>query len=192
VPGSANLYGATYKVFGDIVVAQYPDLVPSIPDVSEIQDTSYIQDVAKMMGGGSKTPTVTRNTAPTFKQSDSVKHVLSRRSWNIAFDTGRASFSPSAQKDLERLRRDLLVAQSTVVEVHGHTDNQGDPAKNMELSEARAFAVAHWLQKQFPVNFPEGRVRVFSHGATNPVASNSTSDGRARNRRVEVVIGTSN
>jgi outer membrane protein OmpA-like peptidoglycan-associated protein len=60
----------------------------------------------------------------------------------------------------------------------------------MALSEARAFAVKTWLEKSFPVNFPSGRVRVFSHGQTNPIAPNSSEAGRAQNRRVEVVIGT--
>ena len=189
VPGSANLYAATYKVFGDIVVSQYKDLVPSIDDISQVLDTSYVQDVARS-AGASKTAVAVAKVKPTFVKSQTVSRVVSRRAWNIPFESGRASFSPSAAKDLNRLRTDLLVAQSTVVEVHGHTDNQGDPAKNMELSEARAFAVAHWLEKQFPVNFPEGRVRVFSHGQTNPVAPNATPEGRARNRRVEVVIGT--
>ena len=58
------------------------------------------------------------------------------------------------------------------------------------MSEARAFAVQQWLQKKFPINFPAGRVRVFAHGQQNPVAPNATPDGRARNRRVEVVLGT--
>ena len=50
VPGSSNLFAATYKVFGDIVVAQYPDLVPSYYPVDQILDTSYVQAVARGAG----------------------------------------------------------------------------------------------------------------------------------------------
>jgi len=75
-----------------------------------------------------------------------------------------------------------------VVEVHGHTDNSGSVDANQKLSEERAFAVKNWLEQQSPVNFPSGRVRVFAHGSTNPVAPNSTPEGRAQNRRVELVL----
>ena len=184
VPGSSNLFGATYRVFGDIVVAQYPDLVPSYPPAKEILDTSYVEAVAKRTG------TETQAEMPKFAAGDRVKTVLSRRSWQIQFETGRATFTTSAERDLQQLLRDLLVAGSTAVEVHGHTDSQGSPQANMTLSEERAFAVKTWLEQQSPVNFPKSRIRVFAHGQENPVAPNSTPEGRAQNRRVDIVIGT--
>ena len=72
---------------------------------------------------------------------------------------------------------------------HGYTDNVGDPNGNLKLSEERAFAVERWMEKVAPVNFPKGRIRIFEHGSQNPVAPNSTPQGRAENRRVEIVIG---
>ncbi len=182
--GASNLFAATYTVFGDIVVKQYPDLVPSYYPVSEILDTSYIAAVAAR--SGSMAPA----TLPQFSTSDKVTNVVSRRAWNITFDTGKASFSPSAKTDLDQMFRDLLVAGSTAVEVHGHTDSVGDANANMQLSEQRAFAVKQWLEGQSALNFPDGRVRIFAHGQQNPVAPNSAEDGRAKNRRVEIVIGT--
>ncbi|HEX4954278.1 MAG TPA: OmpA family protein [Thermoanaerobaculia bacterium] len=186
VPGSSNLFAATYKVFGDIVVQQYPDLVPSYPSVDRILDTSYVQALASR----TSTATAVARAQPTFEGSAPVRQVVSRRSWQITFDSGRATFTASAQRDLDQLLRDLLVASGTVVEVHGHTDAQGNPDSNLALSEARAFAVKQWLEQRAPVNFPAGRIRVFSHGQQNPVAPNSTAEGRAQNRRVEIVLGT--
>jgi outer membrane protein OmpA-like peptidoglycan-associated protein len=184
-PGSANLFAATYKVFGDIVVSQYPSLVPNYPAVSEILDTSYIASIA------GKTTTITEGVKPKFNPAAPSGSVVSRRSWHITFDTGRATFSPDAARDLDQMLRDLLVAGNTIVEVHGHTDSVGTPESNMTLSEARAFAVKQWLEQQSPVNFPNGRIRVTAHGQQNPVAPNTTPEGRAQNRRVEIVLTTS-
>jgi OOP family OmpA-OmpF porin len=187
-PGSSNLFAATYTVFGDIVKQQYPDLVPSYYPVSDILDTSYVQDVA------AKAPAASTSLAaaekPTFSAAEPVRNVVSRKAWNINFQTGSARLTPEAERQMQQLLRDLLVANAAVVEVHGHTDNAGAPQANMQLSESRAFAVKQWLEQQSPANFPEGRIRVFSHGQENPIVPNSTEAGRARNRRVEIVIGT--
>jgi outer membrane protein OmpA-like peptidoglycan-associated protein len=91
---------------------------------------------------------------------------------------------------LKQLLNDLVVASGTLVEIHGHTDNQGSADGNMKLSEERAFAVKAWLEKQAPSSFPEGRVKVVAHGQTEPVAPNTTEDGRSKNRRVVIVLGT--
>ncbi|HYN22288.1 MAG TPA: OmpA family protein [Thermoanaerobaculia bacterium] len=187
VPGSSNLFGATYKVFGDIVVAQYPDLVPSYQPVNEILDTSYVEGIARREA---PSQTVVAAAQPTFEPSARVRDVVSRRAWQINFDTGRATFTSGGERELQQLLNDLLVAGATAVEIHGHTDSVGNPKANMDLSEARAFAVKEWLEQQSPVNFPQGRIRIFSHGQENPVAPNGTDVGRARNRRVEIVLGT--
>ncbi len=190
VPGSSNLFSATYTVFGNIVKQQYPELLPSFPPADEITDTSYLRDIATKGAGGIKSATklaktdVPKYTAP----SASNRQEISRRAWRIRFNTGKASFTPDAVSQLKQLQSDLLIAGNTVVEVHGHTDNVGDPSKNMALSESRAFAVENWLRTKSPVNFPKGRVRVFSHGSENPVAPNSSEAGKSQNRRVEVVL----
>lgn len=183
--GSANLFAATYRVFGDIVVQQYPSLVPKYPPVEQILDTSYLQAVA------AKSTAKTVGEQPQFSPGDKLQTVVSRRAWQINFDTGKAAFSGTAKPQLDQLLRDILVAGGTLVEVHGHTDNVGSPQANMALSEERAFAVKKWLEQQSSVNFPQGRIRVFSHGQENPAAPNSTAEGRAQNRRVEIVLGTS-
>lgn len=186
-PGSSNLFAATYTVFGDIVQESYPDLVPSYYPVRDILDTRYVEAIASRAAPAQTT--VAAAEMPAFSNAP-VRTVVSRRSWNINFETGSATFTGTARRQLDPLLRDLLVASAAAVEVHGHTDSVGNPQANLNLSEARAFAVKEWLQQQSPANFPEGRIRIFSHGQQNPVAPNSTDAGRARNRRVEIVIGT--
>ena len=183
--GTANVFAATYTTFGDIVKKQYRDLVPSYYPVEQILDTSYIASIAQ------RNPQMAPAAMPVFSKADRVDSVVSRRAWNINFDTGKATFTPEAKSELEQLVRDLLVAGNTLVEVHGHTDNVGAADANMNLSEQRSFAVKQFLEAQSSVSFPEGRVRVFAHGQQNPVAPNATPEGRAKNRRVEIVLGTS-
>ena len=183
-PGAANIFAATYQTFGDIVKKQYPDLVPSYPPVAEILDTTYVAAVAR------RTSNMTPAAVPTFSSSDKVENVLSRRAWNITFDTGKATFTAAGRADLEQMQRDLVVAGNTLVEIHGHTDSQGNADANMTLSEQRSFAVKQYLEQQAKLSFPDGRIRVFSHGQQNPIAPNSTEEGRAKNRRVEIVLGT--
>ncbi len=188
VPGSANLVATTYRVFGDVDVAQYRNLMPSYYAPDQVIDTSYMSDIAHK---AAPTSTAVASAKPKYQsRQQQVKRVVSRKAWDIHFDTGKATISPESKRLLDQMRRDLLVASGAVVDIHGHTDNQGSPDRNMQLSEERAFAVKSWLEHSSPINFPQGRIRVFAHGQTNPVAPNSTPQGRAMNRRVEVVVGT--
>ncbi len=186
-PGSANLYAAVYKVFGDLVVKQYPEIVSGYPSADQVQDLSYLKAVVAKAGSGAVSVAKT-NIVPKVSQGDAPKALLSTKKWPIQFVTGKAAFNPASIKDLEKLKSSLLVASNTAVEIHGHTDNVGDPTKNMQLSESRAFAVKAWLEKTAPANFPTGRIKVFSHGQTQPLAPNTTEDGKAKNRRVEIVL----
>ncbi|MGZ3404845.1 MAG: OmpA family protein [Polyangia bacterium] len=183
VPGSTNVFAATYTVFGEIVKSQYPELVPSFYPVSQVLDTSYVKEVSA--GAKGSEPELAQ-----FSAQEKMKSVVSRRSWDIQFATGSDKFTKEASAALKQLFNDLVVAGGTLVEVHGHTDNQGTTDANQKLSESRAFAVKQWLEQQSATNFPEGRVRVFAHGMTEPVAPNTTAEGRSKNRRVEIVLGT--
>jgi len=186
VPGSTNIFAATYTVFAEIVKSQYPKLMPTYYPVAEILDTSFVKEIA----GGAQKASAAQADLATFT-GDRVKQVVSRRSWNIKFASGSNKFMPEAQTQLRAMFKDLVVASGTVVEVHGHTDNVGSVDKNQKLSESRAFAVKKWLEEQSSANFPEGRVKVFAHGSAEPLEANDTAEGRAKNRRVEIVLGLS-
>jgi len=182
-PGATNLFAATYTVFGRIVVAQYPELVPRFAPVEEVLDTSYLVNVARRSG------VRTAADQPTFSSTAPLRQEISRGGWNISFAPGAATFGRGAPAELDELFQQLVIAGGTAVEIHGHTDSTGDPRANWALSEERAFAVKRWLESRSPANFPEGRVRVFAHGQEQPVASNASASGRAQNRRVEIVLG---
>ena len=194
LPGSADLVSATYNVFGNVVKAQYPELMPSVTPASDVVDKSYVM-AAIAESAPSKAETVAAR--PTYKpqpvaSSGGAKSapaaMVGRRQWNIRFNEGAATFTPEAKQLLNQLASDLLVAGGTMVEVHGHTDNQGDPKTSLPLSEARAKAVKKYLETTAPVNFPQGRVKAVAHGEAQPIAPNDTPEGRAKNRRVEIIL----
>jgi outer membrane protein OmpA-like peptidoglycan-associated protein len=181
--GSPNAFGATYTVFANVARSQYPLLLPSFPPVEKVTDLSYLRELAA-------TAPATKADVPIFDKAQTVTKVISRRAWDIQFETGSAKFTPEAQKELARLRDELVVAGGAMIEVHGHTDAQGSAEANQRLSEDRAFAVKSWLEESSKSAFPEGRIKVVAHGQTEPVAPNSTAEGRAKNRRVVIVMGT--
>lgn len=185
-PGYANAFEATYTTFGKIVHDQYPNDVPSFPAASEVLNTSFLEHVL----AAEQTPVDVRVETPAYVNvaSAETKTLVGRRSWQIQFDTGKDSFRPQASEVLNELMRGLIVAGNTAVEVHGHTDNQGNLEANQVLSEKRAFAVKNWLKAHASANFPDSRFQVFAHGASEPVQPNDTEMGRAANRRVDIVL----
>ena len=193
VPGSADLVSATYSVFGNLVKTQYPELMPSVAPASDVIDKSYIIAAIKESAPSKADVAASRPMYKTPRAASGGANpapaaLVGRRQWNIRFNEGAATFSPEAKQLLNQLSPDLLVAGGTVVEIHGHTDNQGDPKTSLPLSQARASAVKKYLETTAPVNFPQGRIQAIAHGETQPIAPNNTAEGRAKNRRVEIIL----
>jgi phosphate transport system substrate-binding protein len=111
--------------------------------------------------------------------------IADRLSVNFRFNTGSNQLDNRALSDLDRMTEFLLQNSTDPKKLIlvGFTDDVGDPASNLVLSKQRANAVADALRSRGVI---PGRVTGF--GSENPVASNSTPDGRERNRRVEVWV----
>lgn len=105
--------------------------------------------------------------------------------YGFYFDTGKAQLQAGSEKTLKELAQVLQDNPGLRVRLVGHTDNQGGADANLALSEARARAVASALTQQ--AGLGAERVEAQGQGASQPVAPNTSEDGRARNRRVEVV-----
>jgi len=82
----------------------------------------------------------------------------------------------------------MLIAQDKGVylEIRGHTDSSGPESWNLVLGKKRAEAVMEYLHKKY--NIPLHRMEVISYGSSEPVADNATRNGRAQNRRVEILV----
>lgn len=185
--GAADLFDATYATFGDIVVQQYPKLVPSYPKSSEVVDKSYVKNLAAKMP-----VSTTSADLPKFQAGATITNVTSKKAWTIEFVTGSAALAndPQTKQTMDSLARDIELT-GDLVEVDGHTDNTGDSAANLTLSKARAQSVVDWLHKKSPANFDSDRFTVNGFGQSKPVATNATETGRTKNRRVEITMGTS-
>jgi OOP family OmpA-OmpF porin len=104
---------------------------------------------------------------------------------DASFDTGKADLKPEGQAKLDQLVTKLKDVNFDAIAITGHTDNVGTDATNQRLSERRATAVKAYLAKH---GIDQAKIKTAGRGKTSPVADNKTTQGRARNRRVEVVI----
>ncbi|KIN65450.1 OmpA family domain protein [Sulfitobacter noctilucae] len=103
----------------------------------------------------------------------------------LLFATDSSTVTPTLQGDLRALAQNVQVYSNSTLQVVGHTDSDGDAAYNQTLSESRARAVTNVLVSN---GVPQSRLQTFGRGENQPVASNLTPEGKAQNRRVEIVI----
>ena len=111
----------------------------------------------------------------------------------ILFDSGETTIKPEGIQVLKRVGKVLLNVKDQTINIAGHTDNVPigpDLVKqyptNWELSAARATAVARYLQEKSGVD--PSLISATGYGEYQPIASNETEEGRARNRRIEIVL----
>ena len=103
----------------------------------------------------------------------------------LTFDTGSAKISGATASEVDNVASILAAYPDVKVTVNGYTDNTGDPAKNVQLSQARADSVKARLTAK---GIAPNRISTKGHGSANPVGDNSTPDGRRENRRIEMSI----
>jgi len=105
-------------------------------------------------------------------------------SGSVVFASGKSVLLPSAQARLNDVA-DALRDSPRNIRVEGHTDSTGSDATNQALSQRRAEAVMNYLISR---DIPQSRISAVGLGASRPVADNSSAEGRANNRRVEIIL----
>lgn len=105
---------------------------------------------------------------------------------DISFATGRSDISASLRPVLDRFAESLRANPTTDIRIVGHTDSTGSDAINDPLSLQRATSTRDYLVDR---GVGSTRIQVAGRGSHEPIASNDTAEGRARNRRVEIFVG---
>ncbi|MES2144041.1 MAG: OmpA family protein [Pseudomonadota bacterium] len=108
---------------------------------------------------------------------------------DLLFAVDSAALQPTLTRDIKTVASSLLKYPNSRIEVVGHTDDTGSSAYNQDLSQRRAVSVANILRES---GVPNGRIVAYGQGEDRPVASNATAEGRAKNRRVEIIIRPTN
>ena len=104
---------------------------------------------------------------------------------NLFFETDKFDLRPESSPELQKLFTLLKANPDVMVEISGHTDNQGSVAHNTVLSENRAKSVKEYLVK---AGIPATAIKTAGYASTRPVGDNNTAAGRAMNRRIEMKI----
>lgn len=104
---------------------------------------------------------------------------------NIFFETASWELLPESKAELNKLTQFMVTNRTLRIKINGHTDNIGSDTDNLNLSENRAKAVAEYLMAK---NIESSRLKWQGFGETDPIADNSTEEGRAMNRRTEFEI----
>lgn len=126
-----------------------------------------------------------KQTVPGATVTREGEGIIVKFDSGILFDIDKTDVKPAAQTNLQKLAVSLKNNPQTNILIIGHTDSTGTASHNMDLSIRRAGAVKSYLVDG---GVDGSRLTTQGKGETEPIADNKTPDGRAQNRRVEIVI----
>jgi OmpA-OmpF porin, OOP family len=175
-----NRYKAVYNAVGSYLTElnpfQFNENVGKVTSYEDAVNLSYMKNINDI-------ESTTADKADYTKQSSEV---MASGEWKIVFGSGSANVQSGSNKDLEKIYNLLIQAENSKLTIVGHTDNVGGDAANIPLSKNRAQAVVNYLTNK---GIPSSRFQVIDgKGASEPVTSNSTEAGKAKNRRVVVTF----
>jgi OmpA-OmpF porin, OOP family len=149
---------------------------------NEAQRQQLASDMANQLN---PTYTIRNGLRVSTSEQGLLDQTLANRT--IEFETGSATLTPQGRAILDQMAAVLSRMTTRSVEIIGHTDASGNRSTNIALSQARADAVKGYLVAK---GISPQQLSTLGVGPDQPIASNDTSDGRARNRRIEFRAGT--
>jgi OmpA-OmpF porin, OOP family len=185
-------YANAIKKIGGKVIYEYEDGGTQYSILQLIKDKKEIW--AQIVGAGNgmysiyiveKEAMNQDVAADANSMAKSIKETGKVAVYGIYFDTGKSVLKPESQPTLQEISKLLKADPKLKLYVVGHTDNTGVFESNLRLSTERALAVMNALITQFSIS--SDRLRSYGDGPTAPVATNDTEEGKALNRRVELV-----
>lgn len=179
-------YQEVYELFADLYLRLNPEfLTDGYFPASRAINPSFVRDVAGTYMDQFRGQTA--STTPTLPGvgEEATGDVLGHADYTIEFASGSAQLTARGTSELE----DLYVhigSGNVALQVHGHTDKNGDADANMTLSRQRGNTVKAYLMKRSPLEFPDRRIKVIPHGEDDPKNLADTPEAYAKNRRVEI------
>ena len=151
----------------------------------ESTSTELAAEKAARMEAERKAAAAMASLAEIAKVKEESRGVVITLSGSVLFATGKSDLLPIAQDKLNQVAKALTDQGFKAIVVQGYTDSVGSAADNDRLSLRRAQSVRDYLVTR---GVPSEKATAEGKGASNPVADNKTADGRAENRRVEIVV----
>lgn len=188
----ARNYTNAAKKIGGQIIYEYDDGGSQISILKISKNGAEVW--AMVIAGGNGMYTINIIEKEAMKQdvvadansmANSIKETGKVAVYGIYFDTGKAILKAESQPALQEISKLLKADAKLKLFVVGHTDNTGLFDANIKLSMDRALAVINALTTQYSVN--AASLKAFGDGPTSPVATNDTEEGKALNRRVELV-----
>jgi peptidoglycan-associated lipoprotein len=156
-------------------------------DISNLKksDDMQNQQIAQLSDSAKEALTRAEEAGKLAKGKFLFEQTLSDDQAKFGFD--KSNLSPEAKAALDAFAEKVKAENKNVyIEIQGHTDNIGSEQYNLKLGQQRAETVMRYLNMQH--GFPLFRMNAISYGEFKPIADNKTRDGRAKNRRVTLVV----
>jgi outer membrane protein OmpA-like peptidoglycan-associated protein len=175
---------------GALIGAMAGGLIGAQNDDNRLLSTAVGAGIGAMIGGAIGTTldqqaAELRGINSQFNVTNMGDYLVVNMPQDVLFSVDSAALRPDLARDVKAVAQNLLRYPDSQIQIIGHTDNTGSASYNQDLSQRRAVSVANVLRDSGVPNF---RIAAFGRGEDQPIASNLTEQGRAQNRRVEIII----